>query len=359
MPHIAQRLRSGVGNLLRETPVARAAWKARDWAEAADAYVRAGRARKARRGAAVIMYHGVTPALVDPMVENAHLDAGLFRQQLQHLKRHYTVVPLAELVDRLERALPVPDDWAVLTFDDGYRNNLHCAWELVRAEGLSMSVFVVTDILGTKTTLLPTLVLMAIAGCRADTIRVPRPGEQWAERRVDSRRRRVNTYYELSGVMKAMDAETRARIFEEFFAQLGDGELDEIRERFSSYDWLDWDEARQLHADGVDVGSHTRTHAYMRDELGRERLEAEIIGSRKRLEKELGTAPPHFCYPNGSRADFSDWSGEIVREAGYRCALTTVRGPVLPGDDRFELRRLGGVTVSMPRFRIGNATAQA
>jgi len=304
------------------------------------------------------MYHGVAPQLTDPLVENAHISAALFRRQIRHLKRHYRVVSLAELRDRLDGGQPVPDDWAVLTFDDGFRNNLHCAWEIVRAEGLPMSVFVVTDVIGTRTTLLTSLVLMAVTGCAATTLRVPRPGGEWASRAVGSRRQRANAYWELLPVLKAMDAVEKGRVFEEFFAQLGEGELDEIRARYPSYDWLDWDEVRELHREGVDIGSHTRTHTYMRDELGRDRLRDEIEGSRKRMEAELGAAPDHFAYPNGSPADFSALTREVVQAAGYRCALTTVRGPVIPGDDPYELRRLGNIVHSMARFRTANATGQ-
>jgi len=48
----------------------------------------------------------------------------------------------------------------VLTFD-GFRNNLHRAWGIVRAEGLPMSVLV-TDVIGSRTTLLTSLVLHGI-----------------------------------------------------------------------------------------------------------------------------------------------------------------------------------------------------
>ena len=68
----------------------------------------------------------------------------------------------------------VPDDWAVLTFDDGYRNNLTCARQILREEGnLPMSVFVVTDFLGTPTTFWTSRLLMATLYGRYGSLRVP------------------------------------------------------------------------------------------------------------------------------------------------------------------------------------------
>jgi peptidoglycan/xylan/chitin deacetylase (PgdA/CDA1 family) len=356
----ARRLQRAAGDLLRETRLAGAARSARDAAEGVVAHAAERFLRHRRTGAAVLMYHGVTPELVDPLVEGMHLSARLFRQQIRYLKRRYRIVSLGELVDRLARGEAVPDDWAVLTFDDGYRNNLTCAWEILRAEGkLPMSVFVTTDFIGADVTWWSSRVLMAALHARASALQVPDAAGRFRLRSARSRRERANLYFDVLPGLKALEAELRSAVLEEFFAQFPPGELDEIRARFPSYDFLSWDEVRELHRDGVDVGSHSRSHAYLRAELGRPRLEDEIHGSRARIERELGASPPHFAYPNGTRADFCELSGQLVREAGYRCALTTVGGTVDRGDDLFELRRLTGCIDTMPRFRLANATGAA
>jgi peptidoglycan/xylan/chitin deacetylase (PgdA/CDA1 family) len=307
-------------------------------------------------GGAIIMYHGVTPKQIDPMVESAHVPAKLFRAQVRHLVRRYRVVPLADLVERLERGAQVPDDWAVLTFDDGYSNNLTCAREILREEGnLPMSVFVVTDFLGTPTTFWTSRLLMATLYGRYRGLRVPAAGGGWEVVFAKTRRERANLHWRLLPLLKDLGASARAELLEEFFAQFGSGELAEIRARFPSFDWLTWDEVRELHRDGVDVGSHSRTHAYLRPELDRARMQDEILGSRRHIQAELGSAPAHFAYPNGSPADFCDLSETLLRNAGYRCGITTVPGTVRARDNPYELRRLTNCVGTMPRFRMANA----
>lgn len=305
------------------------------------------------------MYHGVTPRIVDPLVEAAHISAALFRKQIRHLRRHYRVVALAEVIERLEAGQPIPPDWAVLTFDDGYRNNLSCARQILREEGdLPMSVFVVTEFMGTggRTTLVTALALMAILHTRLARIQVPRPGGEWAERSLASRRARENCYWELLPVLKALPAPQQQLVAAEFFAQLADGELAEIRSRFPSYDWLDWDEVRELHADGVDIGGHTRTHCQLKPELGDDRIRMEVFGCYERLQKELGASPAHFAYPNGQLEDICDPAVDAIQRAGFRCALTTVRGTARPGADPFRLARITSCVHSMARFRLANAS---
>lgn len=352
-----RRIRKGVADLLRETPLAGIAWSARDAAEGLAARGAESLLRHRRRGAAVIMYHGVAPEVVDPLVEGMHISARLFREQVRYLRRHYRIVPLGDLVERLARGERVPDDWVVLTFDDGYRNNLTCARAILREEGnLPMSVFVATEFIGAGRTSWTSRVLMATLHGSVSQLRVPDREGGWRVRPARSRRHRANLFWEMLPLLKSLGAAPREIVLEEFFSQFRAGEPAEIRARFPSFDFLSWDEVRELRRDGVDIGSHSRTHAFLRSELGRTGLEDEILGSRVRIERELGAAPLHFAYPNGSRTDFCELSGELLHEAGYRCALTTVGGTVVAGDNPFELRRLSGCIGTMPRFRIANAT---
>ncbi|MFN7446492.1 MAG: polysaccharide deacetylase family protein, partial [Curvibacter sp.] len=95
-------------------------------------------------------------------------------------------------------------------------------------------------------------------------------------------------------------------------------------------DWCCWRDA------GMDIGSHTRTHARLTD-LDDASAREEIAGSRQDMERLLQYPVRHFCYPYGL---FSVEHVEMVRQAGYTTATTTRRGRVQAGDDRFALRRI-------------------
>lgn len=95
-------------------------------------------------------------------------------------------------------------------------------------------------------------------------------------------------------------------------------------------DWKTWRDA------GMDVGSHTRTHAKL-TELPPDQARAQIADSKQELEDALGCEVSHFCYPYGW---FSPAHRDMVAQAGYRTATTTVRGRVHPGADPFALQRI-------------------
>uniref|UniRef100_UPI0035B1EAB7 polysaccharide deacetylase family protein n=1 Tax=Hylemonella sp. TaxID=2066020 RepID=UPI0035B1EAB7 len=95
-------------------------------------------------------------------------------------------------------------------------------------------------------------------------------------------------------------------------------------------EWRVWRDA------GMDIGSHTRSHAHL-NELDAAAAQQEIAGSRQALEQQLGSPVRHFCYPYGQ---FRPEHAALARQAGYVTATTTTRGRVHPGDDPYTLRRI-------------------
>ena len=95
-------------------------------------------------------------------------------------------------------------------------------------------------------------------------------------------------------------------------------------------DWQAW------HASGMDVGSHTCTHADLLT-LDAAAAKYEIEDSKARLEAVLGCEVRHFCYPYGR---FDSSHEGMVNAAGYRTATTTRRGRVHTGFDPYALNRI-------------------
>jgi peptidoglycan/xylan/chitin deacetylase (PgdA/CDA1 family) len=94
---------------------------------------------------------------------------------------------------------------------------------------------------------------------------------------------------------------------------------------------------RRLHREGVDFGSHTQSHARL-STLPDAQLRAEVRDSKATLEDLLGAPVPHFCYPYG---DYDRRARDASVEAGYRAALTCIRGAANLADNPHEIPRKG------------------
>jgi len=98
---------------------------------------------------------------------------------------------------------------------------------------------------------------------------------------------------------------------------------------------LDRDAILALRAAGVAFGSHTLSHPRLTriDQPTRRR---EIEDSKALLERLLGEEVRYFCYPSG---DLDARVAAEVRAAGYRAALTCIRGSAGRADDPLLLPR--------------------
>jgi peptidoglycan/xylan/chitin deacetylase (PgdA/CDA1 family) len=113
----------------------------------------------------------------------------------------------------------------------------------------------------------------------------------------------------------------------------------------ASYSWyrqaqppaLSWDEVRDLAAEGVlRFESHSRTHPAL-PRLERAEAAEEILRPKAEIEAHTGRPVTSFCYPAGL---YGEREAELVREAGYHCAVTTRAGGNPPGADLMQLRRI-------------------
>lgn len=120
----------------------------------------------------------------------------------------------------------------------------------------------------------------------------------------------------------------------------GDGrplDIDELRgPRFdaAALATLTYDELRSLRDRGIDVGSHTVTHAHL-TRLGDDELRRELVDSRTQLEDELGAPCRSIAYPYGEE---DARVRAAARAAGYERA--------------YALRGRRGDTFSNPRAGI-------
>lgn len=109
-----------------------------------------------------------------------------------------------------------------------------------------------------------------------------------------------------------------------------------LKLRVATKPLLTVDEWRLWMKAGMELGSHTRTHAKL-TELSPEEAQRQIVDAKRELEEMSGQEVRHFCYPYGS---FEPEHCAMVRQAGYVTATTMNRGRNQAGDDPYQLRRI-------------------
>jgi peptidoglycan/xylan/chitin deacetylase (PgdA/CDA1 family) len=98
---------------------------------------------------------------------------------------------------------------------------------------------------------------------------------------------------------------------------------------------LGWREIREMNIAGVTFGSHTRTHPDLR-KLTPERVEEEMVSSKKTIEDAIGHSVDSFAYPYGVYNETIRNSARRFFSIGCSTNLDFVR----QGSDPLALERL-------------------
>src|SRR5712671_5982147 len=110
--------------------------------------------RSLARGCGVIlMLHHVRPQGRRKFAPNQALEITpeFLDIALTELRREgFEIIPLDKLPERLRLPKPTSRPFAILTFDDGYRDNVEYAWPILRRHKAPWTLFVTTDFLNGK-----------------------------------------------------------------------------------------------------------------------------------------------------------------------------------------------------------------
>jgi peptidoglycan/xylan/chitin deacetylase (PgdA/CDA1 family) len=290
-----------------------------------------------RNGTLILCYHRVAQGVADPF--RLCVQPENFAAHLEEIARTRQPSTLASLSEPSRRPR------VVVTFDDGYADNLSNVLPIAKAKGVPITVFITTGMLGGH---------KGFWWDRLAVLLKARPegtGEIVLE--LDGGRVTIPVGAGGQETLEAVRSHLIARPVPEI-----DRVLDAVAEQWS-VDLSAPADARVLTPDElgllaatelVTIGAHTVDHVRLRGRPGEEQLQT-IAASKKELEQLLDRKVSHFAYPFGRAADFDDTSVDAVRLAGFETACTTLPGTARPSTDPHRLPRRLVMDWGRTRFR--------
>ncbi|MFQ5802590.1 MAG: polysaccharide deacetylase family protein [Candidatus Methylomirabilales bacterium] len=293
----------------------------------------------------VLMYHGVVKTPLNPFCWT-HTAENAFRNQLVFLKRHYRVVRLSEVLSRVRAGLPVPENSAVITFDDGFKNNFSVAYPILRQMKMPATIFLVTGCISRKEPCWPERLYLWIRCTEEGVVDLADCGV--GRYPLYSRRTKEKSYARILSVLKSLAADEKDRVLRKLEERLGVCS-DAVGTEFEV---LSWEEVRAMDEEGlIEFGGHTVSHNIL-SRMEKRQVEAEIISSCRTIQAHLGRKCGLFAYPNGLNGDFDEECKRILERNGLVCGVTSISGLYEPGKDVYEIPRIGvGADMSLWRFQ--------
>ena len=312
-----------------------------------------GRARALRLAvrprAVILAYHRVAEAQTDPQL--LCVSPRRFDEHLEVIRQSCRLARLDGLEELMRDGRNLSRS-VVITFDDGYADNLLNAKPLLEKHDAPATVFVSSGNTGGRhgfwwdnlehlllaAERLPKTVSVSLNG-QVHTFEVgPLESaggvEAWNVLGPEPPAPRHAAYLALSSLLKPLPDTERSNALRQLAQAVGASE-----EGWESHRTMTPQELRQL-ADGglVEIGAHTVTHPQLSVQAAEEQR-WEIQESRRVLQETIGKSVVSFAYPYGGRTDYTDVTAGLVRDAGYRQACTTSRGCVTKRTDLFQLPR--------------------
>lgn len=297
-----------------------------------------------RRSLQIFIYHRVL-ADPDPLFPDI-VHAVQFKEQVSWIKSCFAVLPLTEAIDALYSDT-LPSRSACVTFDDGYADNSEVALPILRAFGVTATFFIASNFLN--------------------------GGRMWNDSVIEAVRRYAGDRMDLEGLglgrhSVANPLERRAAID----ALLERLKYFPLNERSSRVDdlvstlavelpqdlMMTTVQVQNLQSAGMEIGGHTGRHPILA-KLDRAEARREIADGKACLEGIIGAPVTLFAYPNGKPTrDYLPEHVQMVRELGFKAAVSTAIGVATRASDRYQLPRFTPWDLNMNMFGMRLAQNQ-
>lgn len=273
----------------------------------------------------ILMYHRVIPHPPSRVPGQAALEVtpGQFEDTIEFFtQRNYEFISLDELQHRLENPRTQSNKFVLITFDDGYLDNLLYAYPILEKQQIPFTIYIATNF-PDRTAILWWYLLDDLI------LSNDHLAFEWEEKTLkldcSSPENKKVASLQLRRIIKYSHQKDYLPNIKRIFEPHG---IDLYRKTEELA--LDWEQIRHLSQDPlVTIGSHSMNH-YILKNLPEETARKEILVSKQTIETQIGVPVKHFAYPFGESNEAGKREFQLVKECGFKTAVTTRFANIFP-----------------------------
>lgn len=279
----------------------------------------------------IFVYHKIADKTTR-LVTSTHVEKNKLRLQAKVFSEKYKTVSIGEVLSLYQGNLQIKGWNILLTFDDGYKNNLKTI-NIFKEYKIKPLLFVTTGFVDTEDLLWPDWVRAFVCFNKSKKIELEKLNNFRVNLANQARYGDIVTI--LLEKLKDVSDDVKKEVITEM-KQYIDFEGLNLDDDFvmSREDLVVWSHS------GFDVGAHSVTHPILSKQT-LEMQDYEITTSKKFLQDCLKKEVSSFAYPNGKEFDFNDATLESLKKNNYKLAFTTLNGVNTGNKDPYFVKRIG------------------
>ncbi|MBE3128780.1 MAG: polysaccharide deacetylase family protein [Actinobacteria bacterium] len=303
-----------------------------------------------RKKIRVLMYHGVDDRQTDFILDDPSLVISTknFEEQIKYLSKSYNIISTHDLAAHIKKEIPFPSNSAVITFDDGLKNNFVNAFPILQKYDAKATVFLITDYIDTLKISWSNKFYFFINKIGLDEFVEEFEREFPAYSNLIEKIGQKNITENINFILKyKVDDNIKEKfiqgLYNKFRIKINKKEIKDL--------YLSWKEIKKMADAGISFGSHTSTHPVL-STLNYEKAKKEIVDSKQNIEAKLNKKINLFAYPYGDKDSFDLNNKKILINYNFLCAVSTIEGFNNLNSDLYELKRISIVDEPFYYFKL-------
>ena len=277
----------------------------------------------------IVMYHRVGANNEDWSVDI--IDTSVFEKQIKYLKKTHTIMSLEDFAKNINKKKKLPKRVAIITFDDGYKDNYKNAYPILKKYKIPATIFLTTGHIDNDKLFWWDKLGYILLNLKQEEITLKDFGVIKPSLIQKSRNTFDETMYRFSNITEQKKLEIIKEL-ERIFNK-------DIPKEIGKNNTLSWDNIKEMSENNIYFGAHSVNHPIL-TQIPLKQAEYEISQSKTDIEKRINQKITAFSYPNGLADDYNKDIIDLLQKHGFICSVTRIPNTITQKTNLFELGRV-------------------
>jgi len=290
-----------------------------------------------QRRLTILLYHGVTDQKNSGIrnYQGKHLAEEEFYHQMDFVNKFCSPLSIDDWVNIQNRPKEIPDFPTIISFDDGFKNNLEIAAPILDNFSIPSIFYISSGMIDSHEMFWVDKIEDCIESSAKNNITIYLDSPEKFS--LDSFENKIKALLQIKSFCKLASNSTKNAIIDELSEQT---DVIPSKDNQKNYQTLSWNDLKILNKNVLfTIGGHTHSHSIM-SSLEDDELNKEISQCMESIALNLTMQVKHFSYPEGQLHHFNAKVIALLKEKGIICCPSAVNGINKFTEDLFTLKRV-------------------